>query len=171
MKTSIVLHHSANPSQKPQSDSIIAQHLREPRIRQPGAYHYVLEVLGDIVQLHEEDYIGYHAGNWATNVKSIGICLAGNFVTHQPTEAQLQSLAKLTMDIQARWGIPDSNIYLHREVRLSPTACPGIDLRALYFAKREELLKTRVTRLQRAEKHAKGQRLKRIQSILARLLP
>jgi N-acetyl-anhydromuramyl-L-alanine amidase AmpD len=170
MKNTIVYHHTGNPAQKFQTDSVIAQHLRESKIRQAGAYHYIIEFDGTIVQLHNEDFIGNHAGNWAVNLISIAICLAGDFTKMKPNEAQLKSMTNLTLSLQTRWGIPDSNIKLHREVRLNPTACPGTDLRALYIERRQKGKEMKIVQLQHAEKRAKGQRLLLIQRTLARLL-
>lgn len=170
MKDIALLHHSANPSNKHQAKQIIAQHLKEPTIRQAGAYHYVIEFDGLIVQLHPEEFIGYHAGNWKYNPRSIGICLAGDFTKHPVRPAQLDALTRLLSEIQSRWGIPDTNIKLHKEVRLNPTACPGVDLRSMYFAHRAKLLKTKIKVLQQATKRVKGPRLARIISLLTRLL-
>lgn len=150
MKDTLVYHHSANPSAKHQAQQIVAQHLKEPTIKQAGAYHYVIESDGLVVQLHEETFIGYHAGNWRYNPRSIGICLAGDFTKHQPTASQLTSLTKLTMELQTRWGIPDQNIKLHKEVRLNPTACPGIDLRALYIEQRRTMLEMKLRQMEHA---------------------
>lgn len=171
-KDTAIIHHSAIPYLRPQAQEIVRSHLNNPNIRQPGSYHYVIECVPDglVVQLHDEEYIGYHAGNYKYNPRSIGICLAGNFTMQSPTPAQLASLTKLLADIQARWGIPDENIKLHREVRLQPTACPGIDLRQIYFEKRQELLQMKLTRYKHEEEAATGKRKNRLTRIVERIL-
>lgn len=172
MKTTVVLHHSAIAFNRSQRQEIIRGHLNNPKIKQAGAYHYVIERVpdGQIEQLHDEGFVGYHAGNNAVNPISIGICLAGDFTQQSPTEAQIDSLFHLLQGIQQRWGIPDERIFLHREVRLLPTACPGIDLRAIYFARREKDREKKIGLLQAALNRAKGSRLLRIKRVLDRLL-
>lgn len=168
MKDGILYHHSANPSPKNQAQTVIEQHKRSPKIKQAGGYHYFVEANGQIVQFHPEDFIAHHAGNWAMNLRSIGICLAGDFTRHPPSKAQIESLTRLTVDIQTRWGIPDSRILLHREVK--PTACPGIDLRPFVSDEKLNLLKTKLKRLQQAETTAEGARKKRLTRLIARIL-
>lgn len=168
MKDMIVLHHTANPNPKHQAQMVAAQHLKEPRIRQAGAYHYVIEKDGTVAKLHTEEFIGNHAGNWAVNLRSIGVCLAGNFVIEKPTLEQLRSFRKLLTDIQNRWGIPDKNIKLHSEVRLQPTACPCIDLRAVYFDERRKFLDFRYKDFTKAHAEATGPRKRLLLRILWR---
>lgn len=167
-KDTIVLHHTANPNPKHQAQIVIAQHLKEPKIKQAGAYHYVIEKDGTVARLHPEEFIGNHAGNWAVNLRSIGVCLAGNFVTQSPTPDQIISLGKLLTEMQNRWGIPDKNIKLHKEVRLNPTACPGIDLRAIYLAERRKRSELRYKDYTTEYEKASGPRKKLLLRILWR---
>lgn len=166
MKDTIVLHHTANQSSKSQADSVINQHLKE--FGQAGAYHYLIESDGRPVQFHEEDFTGYHAGNYLMNVRSIGICLAGDFTRHVPTGSQIGSLVRLVTDIQTRWGIPDERILLHREVK--GTACPGTDLRAELFSVRDKLMRQEIVKLQKAHERATGSRKEKIARLLVRLM-
>lgn len=57
------------------------------------------------------------------NDHGIGICLVGNFETHPPSAAQMQTLARLVRFLTAATGIPATDIYGHGE--LKATACPG----------------------------------------------
>jgi N-acetyl-anhydromuramyl-L-alanine amidase AmpD len=163
---SLVLHHTADPGAERQADKVIAYHKRKFGVA--GAYHYLIEPDAFIVQLHREDLSLPHAGNWLYNQFGIAVCLAGDFTRHSPTEAQIEALAKLTMEIQNRWGIPDSSIFLHREVR--STACPGIDLRALIFEERKKILQTRMERLQLIYPRLTGSRKQRVLRLINRLL-
>jgi N-acetyl-anhydromuramyl-L-alanine amidase AmpD len=168
----IVLHHSANPNDRPQAEEIKREHLKNPNIKQAGAYHFVLERNPDgaLVVLHDENFVGNHAGNYKINARSLGICLAGDFSQQEPTAAQTEILFHLLLDLQQRYGIPDENIKLHREVRIAPTACPCKDLRVVYFARREKDRERRKEILEHARLHAKGQRLQKIIRILDRLM-
>lgn len=57
------------------------------------------------------------------NRTSIGICIVGNGSTTPFTNEQISRLTQLSRLLQARLGIPSSNILLHSE--LKNTACPG----------------------------------------------
>jgi len=63
------------------------------------------------------------AGHPEYNDVGIGICLVGNFDVTHPTEAQMDSLARLVRCLATRYGIPRSRIYGHGQ--LKPTDCPG----------------------------------------------
>lgn len=165
MKDTIVLHHTDNPSAKPQAKGVIALHLQ--KFGQRGAYHYLIEITGEVVQFHDEEFIGYHAGHWATNIRSVGICLAGDFTRHQPTDIQVLALTQLMSAVQNRWGIPDSRVKLHREIKA--TACPGTDLRQLAFARRKKLLEGKALRIKR-EMVREPERKNRLTMVLARIL-
>ncbi len=113
-------------------------------------YAYVVCRHGDVFQAREDDddstdVQGAHDG---FNRGSTGISAFGYFhppVDHQPTEAQLSALVRLTAWIASRRGIdplgrslyqafgaPVDNVYGHRDV--SATACPGDNLFALMEA-------------------------------------
>jgi hypothetical protein len=57
------------------------------------------------------------------NDYGIGICLVGNFMETRPTQAQMQSLAKLVAYLQKTYKIPSQNIIGHRDAK--STECPG----------------------------------------------
>jgi hypothetical protein len=169
-KDSIVLHHSGSSGSAPQYASVSAYHDSGAGGKWPKGhgiqYPHFVEKNGNRVSTGDDSRLTWHAGNREMNERGIGVCLAGDFTVEQPTEEQLDTLATLTTDIQTRYGIPDSRIFLHREVRDSPTACPGTDLRALLFARRAELLRGRLPALERALRYARGLR----KSVLTRLI-
>jgi hypothetical protein len=70
-------------------------------------------------------HCGGTPGNWA-NRDAVGICLVGNFDYREPTEKQMQSLAKLISFLQNRYGISADHIYGHGETPgARVTDCPG----------------------------------------------
>lgn len=166
MKDTIVLHHSDIPGPQRQADRIRKDHLQ--KFGQAGSYHYLIEPDSFIVQFRPEDSVGHHSGNWFTNIRSIGICLAGDFTKESPSHAQLQALESLLTDIQVRRGIPDSRIFLHREIK--STACPVIDLRLPIQKIRSDQRAKKIGKLQRAEETATGSRKNRLTKVLSRLL-
>jgi hypothetical protein len=96
------------------------------------AYHFIIDNIGDIYQCLPEDEIGYHAGNIDANRRSIAVCLHGNFERQAPTKAQIKALTEFCRYMFTKR--PDLPVLVkrslkgHREVRLSPTACPGRNL-------------------------------------------
>ncbi len=86
------------------------------------AYHWVILASGRTVRLLKDSQIGWHAGNWNVNKRSIGIALSGNFAKAPPTNNQIKSLIKLIKsnypDIKASKIVGHSKIFKH-------TICPG----------------------------------------------
>ncbi|CAK1245520.1 N-acetylmuramoyl-L-alanine amidase CwlA (CwlA) [Fructobacillus tropaeoli] len=116
----IVIHHMATTDY----DSV-------PGIwnsRQASA-HYGIGQDGQIRAYVDEDNTAWHAGDWNTNLTSIGIehanvNLAPNYDIAQAT---IESSAKLVADIANRYGfgqvVPYKNLFPHSQ--FTSTACPG----------------------------------------------
>ena len=86
------------------------------------AYHWLVRSDGTAERLLEDEYIGWHAGNWEMNTHSIGIALSGNFEHAVPSLTQIEAVAHL---INKHYPCLDSkHIIGHREVREGIT-CPG----------------------------------------------
>lgn len=72
-----------------------------------GSAHYVISRDGSIVQLVHLSDIAWHAGNWATNVHSVGVEHVGE--TYDPagfTAAEYESSARLVAWLVRRYEIP-----------------------------------------------------------------
>lgn len=116
----IVIHHMATTDY----DSV-------PGIwnsRQASA-HYGIGQDGQIRAYVDEDNTAWHAGDWGTNLTSIGIehanvNLAPNYDIAQAT---IEASAKLVADIAKRYGfgqvVPYKNLFPHSQ--FTSTACPG----------------------------------------------
>ena len=117
-----MIHHSASSPQTTVDD---IHRWHQARGWSGIGYHYYIAGDGTVWQGRPEWTQGAHAYQDASheaNTDGIGICLGGNFETGPgPTEAQLQALAELILDIRTRY----SNIPVigHRDVQA--TACPG----------------------------------------------
>lgn len=168
MKDTICTHHSGISGDASQYDDIAASHRKRFGKNQAPAYHFVIEKNGIVKQAHPEDFTGHHSGKWLMNVRSIGICVAGNFTKEKPTSNQIDALTKLVTDLQLRYGISDDRIIGHRDVK--PTKCPAIDFRPLIKERRLSLLNTRIELIQRAIPKAQGSRKNRLTRALERLL-
>lgn len=169
-KNALVLHHTDDPSPKPQFAKVYAYHDAGAGKKWPPGhgiqYPKFIEKDGRLVETGDESRVTWHAGNAYYNECGIAVCLAGDFTREAPTPAQLDSLVKVATDLQNRWGIPDNRIFLHREVRDGGTQCPGTDLRSLLLARRAELLAESLTKWEKALRWATGLR----KSVLTRLV-
>lgn len=85
-------------------------------------YHWVIFPNGRPVRLLKDRYIGWHAGDWGINTRSIGIALVGNFDKEIPSFRQTMSLSKLVDRYRTAYKI--SNIYPHDAI-VTSTKCPG----------------------------------------------
>lgn len=77
---------------------------------------------------------GAHVRSVDRNLRGIGICLIGNFETHEVPEAQYQALVGLVRTLKAAHNIKDSDVSLHGETPGEQTLCPGRNFpRELFF--------------------------------------
>lgn len=81
-------------------------------------YHYLIEPDGNVLHILKDEYIGWHAGNWDTNCRSIAIAFLGNFINSSPSNKALQSARKIIKKYK------NINIVGHREI-CNITKCPG----------------------------------------------
>lgn len=138
----IVLHHSCTPQSWPMQKTIDVINEEHKKLHPVNSsiglrisYHFLLFPDGSVKSTRPINEIGYHAGNFAVNVVSIGLCLIGNFENDKPTEKQTSALKRLLESLTKQYGISKSNIKLHKEVRLQPTACPGKNITHAYIDK------------------------------------
>ncbi len=86
------------------------------------AYHWLVRPDGTCERLLEDRAIGWHAGNWEINTRSIGLALSGNYEHATPPAAQLAGAARL---LKTQYpALVHSRILGHCEVRADAT-CPG----------------------------------------------
>jgi N-acetyl-anhydromuramyl-L-alanine amidase AmpD len=115
----IVLHHSAVPA------SVGSARIAAYQVEKQGwpgiGFHYFVYDDGRIEQTQPLEVIAYHAGD--ANATSIGICLAGNFTDHPPTQTQLLSTSQLAAWLLQELDLPIEAIHPHKDY--VATACPG----------------------------------------------
>ena len=90
--------------------------------------HYVISGNGDVTQMVPESDTAWHAGNYAYNLRSIGIEHELDRVTNPFfTEAEYRASATLVCAIAARYGIQidRAHIFGHSEVPLATHTDPG----------------------------------------------
>ena len=96
------------------------------------SYHYLIALNGALLNVTDEKYVKYHAGDnfrgdLSFNLHGIAVCLTGNYMYDKPTNAQMLTLVKLIRDIEKRYDC-DARIRGHKETSASATACPGTNI-------------------------------------------
>jgi N-acetyl-anhydromuramyl-L-alanine amidase AmpD len=100
-------------------------------------YHFLIDRLGNIVEGRPLTLQGAHAGERnkrgeTPNAGNIGISLLGDFDKQRITPAQEKSLRQLIAYLEQTYGISNSEVYTHNEIRLKynigATGCPGKNL-------------------------------------------
>lgn len=95
-------------------------------------YHWLMRMNGTFEKLLDDGQIGWHAGNWGVNRRSVGICLDNDYERQDPTDDILQKLAAHIKKCYP--NIRLQNIIGHREARLG-TICPGTNFLSNWKAK------------------------------------
>ncbi len=86
------------------------------------SYHWFMLMDGKFERLLSDDKIGWHAGNWGINRRSIAICLDNDYDDRNPSDKILRKLAGFIKENYP--DIKPTGIIGHCEAR-SGTTCPG----------------------------------------------
>jgi len=177
----IVIHHSAIPVERNQFDGINAYHKSQGfPVSSRGfyvGYHYLIEKNGIIRQAREDKEIGAHTVSmwppyWNMNARGIGICMAGDFTKEKVDLEQLRTLRHLVDELQAKYGIPDGKVILHRQAKA--TACPGVDFVYLMESMTRPDLKQKLQitdeQLRNAKTNAERNRLTRMRKRIVKAI-
>ncbi len=127
----IVLHHSATPSGN--ASEFDAMHRN--RGWDELGYHFIIDNGNggpdgqvEVGPRWRKQKHGAHTGKTPGNEYNehgIGICLVGNFMTHNPTPAQIRSATELTEYLAEKYNIPSQNIIAHKDAPNQHTECCG----------------------------------------------
>lgn len=82
------------------------------------AYHYIIEQDGTIHHILQDEKIGWQAGNWEMNCRSVAICFLDDLKEKEPTKEAIQAAHDI---IQKYRGC---KLLGHKEVN-EKTSCPG----------------------------------------------
>jgi hypothetical protein len=85
-------------------------------------YHWFVRHDGTVDRLLNDDEIGWQAGSWDMNCRSIAICFDGDFENSRPSDVELSAVANIIKDYYPQ--IAHDRILGHREVNLK-TTCPS----------------------------------------------
>jgi hypothetical protein len=85
-------------------------------------YHWIIRSNGEAERLLLDHEIGWHAGNWDINCRSVAICIDDNHEDSMPDKANLRSIARL---IREQYPLVSKDrIFGHREIN-PKTTCPS----------------------------------------------
>ncbi len=85
-------------------------------------YHWLMRMDGTFERLLEDDQIGWQAGNWEVNRRSIAICLDNDYENKDPEPQILQKLADFIKKQYPQ--VKPEGVIGHCEARQG-TICPG----------------------------------------------
>jgi hypothetical protein len=130
----IIVHHDA--AIRPHDYDSMARYRSEAAAHYnrlgPGLqYHFKIDNVGEIFWIRPFEQALYHAGNYPVNRQSIAICVDGYFhpdVNQNPTREQYEALKQLLDWLctqNPQFPASQGDVFGHREVSQSYTACPG----------------------------------------------
>jgi LysM repeat protein len=134
----IVIHHSGVDTGTVKA---MDQYHRDVRHMENGlAYDFVIgngSGMGDgeiaVGQRWTRQLDGGHLASEAQNKIALGICLVGNFDTHQPTRKEMESLRALVQGLMARCNLTSRAVKTHQQINIVHTRCPGTRFPASSF--------------------------------------
>ncbi len=86
------------------------------------AYHWLVRMDGTAERLLKDEEIGWQAGNWDVNKRSVAVCLDNDYTDTDPEPRVLGAVADLMRKHYSH--VPTKKVIGHREVNQS-TECPG----------------------------------------------
>lgn len=122
----IVIHHTGEADIDASAEQIDQWHKNNNPPWAMIGYHFVIRKNGDIERGRLEWAVGSHV--YGENYHTLGIHLSGDFMTAQPTPAQMESCAALVNYLCIRYGIPLDRDHIVGHCDLMSTDCPGTNL-------------------------------------------
>ena len=122
----IVIHHTGEADIDASAEQIDQWHKSKVPPWAMIGYHFVIRKNGDIERGRPEWAVGSHA--YGENYHTLGIHLSGDFMTAEPTPAQMESCAALVNYLCLRYGIPLDRDHIVGHCDLMETDCPGTNL-------------------------------------------
>jgi len=94
--------------------------------KRPGGYNFLVGFDGVMREMSGLTHVGVHSGTTEWNVAALGLAFQGDFRTIAPHKGMLDAGRHMIGTTPVK-----SDQWTHREVRPSPTTCPGNALIAL----------------------------------------
>lgn len=127
----ITVHHDGMPPVALRGEQETARRIESIRASHVNArgwadigYHYIVDPTGRVWEGRASWKQGAHVKD--QNEHNIGVLVLGNFDVQRPTPQALSSLDQFLGVLMARYNVPLSRVYTHREIGQS--ACPGANL-------------------------------------------
>jgi len=133
----IIVHHSLTVD----GPTLSWEAIRKYHIEKNGwydiGYHKGVELVDKIVKVFQgraDNIPGAHCKELKMNIKSIGICVVGNYDLIEPSDEHLNVLRQLCQAYMVNYEIPIDNVLGHREVGMMAgfdwrkgqfKSCPG----------------------------------------------
>lgn len=95
-------------------------------------YHWLMRMDGSFERLVEDNQIGWQAGNWEINKRSVGICLDNDYEKKDPADDILEKLAKHIKKYHP--SVNKDKVIGHCEAR-EGTICPGTNFLKIWKPK------------------------------------
>lgn len=132
-KNYIILHHTLTDRDTTTFEAVNNYHKNlwnfQSSLGYYIGYHYFITGDGKVTQGRADWEPGAHCYQENKNYDSIGICLTGNYDNQEPSQAQLDSLRELLLDLMERHSISKQNIKFHREYA-TYKSCPGNNIKS-----------------------------------------
>jgi hypothetical protein len=91
------------------------------------SYHYMIGRDGSVLQVQDDLWLRYHAGDSDHNMYGIAICIDGNYDQFKMTDAQVNAAANLIKMLNKRYG-RKLVVRTHGEVSDTKTSCAGMNI-------------------------------------------
>lgn len=88
-------------------------------------YHWKIGQDGTVTRLLNDEAIGWHAGSWEVNKRSVGICIDDDLEHAAPTEASLRAAAEIIRTCYPQIEPTLKSVLGHNQATESQTTCPG----------------------------------------------
>ncbi len=85
-------------------------------------YHWLVRTDGSVERLLEDNEVGWQAGNWDVNCRSVAIVLDNDYEHTRPSDVELSAITQVIRTHYSQ--VPKENIIGHRQVN-SKTTCPS----------------------------------------------
>jgi N-acetyl-anhydromuramyl-L-alanine amidase AmpD len=108
----LILHSSSGAGTAEQLRQYFAKGERQV------SYHYIVDAKGNVVTSVDPQDIAYHAGNWNTNQRSIGIGLIGVAGQSKFPRPQLDALVRLMARLSHEYDLSLRRVYDYVDGRL-----------------------------------------------------
>ncbi len=88
-------------------------------------YHFLVREDGSYEQILKDEHTGFHAGDYPTNCRSIGVAIAGDFTNKPPSEAAINSVAKISKSYNPSIVLGHGEVIITKTGKRVDTECPG----------------------------------------------